>query len=405
MEAYEGLLLVLMLLFVLFALVSLILALRGENYQAVSNIFVLNTGGFFGLFGAPASATVFITGPSGTQIPYDFLTDNFNCGGTGIQCSSYLGQVCINGVCQCPASAASLCTGIGCVDTTSAQYACGSCTNSCTGGSHCCASQCTDVLNSVGNCNGCGLVCTGIAPACCSGNCRDLNSNNAACGSCFNACPSQGGQCCTGVCAQTLSDNNNCGGCGIICPPNYQCQSGICVTGCAQGNIICSGNCVDPTSDNFNCSGCDLPCGAGTYCNSSACIPNTCNQSGQVFCPNGLCINILTSQQNCSQCGNNCSLSCQLINGAASCFCQSSADCGEAQVCSNNTCVFPTCPMGLTFCGYSGTCVNLTNDALNCSSCGVVCGSQKCVGGLCTCSSSSQCPLGMICVGNVCIFN
>jgi len=116
----------------------------------------------------------------------DLQTSLVHCGACNQQCAfggDQVGEVCIGGVCQCPADFPTTCGSGYCVNTFSDPF----------------------------NCGGCGVRCdSGI----CSG------------GVCAVLC-AEGSMDCGGFCADIANDPFNCGGCGIACP-GTACVAGVC---------------------------------------------------------------------------------------------------------------------------------------------------------------------------------
>jgi len=332
---------------------------------------------------------------------------NPSCGLTGFYCDPLLGLACIDNSCQCVQTGYTLCTGFGCVNTQNNPFACGSCGISCLPGEVCCQGVCKS-SSSIESCGACGISCPGIQPKCCQNSCVDLDNDVKNCGECLQSC-SLGQFCCGGVCATPSSQN--CEGCGIPCPPNTICQDSKCVPGCESGFILCptTGVCTNLQQDNFNCSACEVPCPVGSFCQGGKCQSNTCD-SGLVFCPltNG-CIEVSTNS-NCGQCENLCPLYCT-GQPVGACVCNTSFDCPGAMTCvfsevqSLSICVAPACPVGTVFCNSSSSCETLSSSATACGACGTVCSSGVCLGGLCTCEVTTDCPLGRDCVSGLCVFH
>ncbi len=146
----------------------------------------------------------------------------------------------------------------------------------------------------------------------------------------------------------------------------------------------------------------NTPCPAGTFCVNGQCIPNTC-PDGAVF-RNGQCVATSSSAGNCGQYGVLCPTYC--LQGL--CQCVTSINCPPGYVCNGGRCLPSSCPSGLTFCGATASCVDLTtgdNQGRNCGGCGINCLSGQCTGGACVCSSSAECPAGYDCLGNLCILH
>jgi hypothetical protein len=341
-----------------------------------------------------------------TKNPLNPFTGNHNvCGETGtLVCDGLLGLVCASGACVCVQTGFTFCTGLGCVDLQNSLTACGSCGNPCGPDQICCSGTIQSSL-SIDHCGGCGNKCFGVNPACCQNQCVDLASDNGNCGACLNSVGT-GQRCCNGV--LTNIDNQNCEACGQICASGTNCVNGSCVSGCPTGLRLCNGSdCVNVLTDNFNCASCGVVCPTGTFCQNGVCTSYLC-PTGQVFCPLARGCIQLSGNNNCGQCGCICPLGCQ-GQPVGSCVCGSSFDCPPGYTCNTSTnpgsCVPPTCGSGSVWCAYSSTCTTLLNDPKNCGSCANPCSSGTCINGSCTCSTSSDCPLGQDCVVGSCQFH
>jgi hypothetical protein len=352
------------------------------------------------------------TGPNSllpTGSPASYLSDNNNCGGTGIQCDVMGGQSCITGKCSCVLTGSNYCPYVsltnpgGCKRTSNDPSNCGGCGVVCASNQFCCQGSCT-TFNTVQNCGSCGKTCsTGIQPGCCGGQCVDLNSNLQSCGACFNSCGT-GYRCCNATCVNVMTnDNNNCGSCGRQCQGKTHCSNGTCLPGCPTGTLTCSNStgCVDGTTDNENCGSCGNKCPTGTFCLGGSCQPNTC-ATGSEFCTkNGFC-NGMSQVTSCGYCGNRCKLGC--IQGQ--CTCSTNQDCGPGFACNSSGLCAPvlTCNPPLIFCPGSLSCVDPGFNPTGCGVCGNVCPSGVCSNGVCICSNDLQCPLGYVCNGSgICV--
>jgi len=376
------------------------------------------------------------TGPNTGNPPSScnasMLFDDNNCCVTGVQCATSVLQFCIDGSCQCTTGSI-LCETAGfggtkaCVFTSSNILNCGGCGIVCSGGMNCCNGQCVDVLSpsQTGSCGGCGVQCTTIGSTCCNGMCRTLTTDFFNCGACLNSCGS-GQLCCSGNCTGP-NDNNNCGGCGISCTPGNICQNGFCVPGCPTGFISCAGQCLNPLNNNFNCGRCSNPCANGSFCNLGTCSPNVCVNAGEIFCPeaNG-CVNVTANRNLCGDCSTRCTNGACLLSR---CQCQSNFDCLAGYTCQStptqqNTlvpsgaapvvitlqgpgfCMPPPCfTPGTQFCSSTASCTSVQIDPLNCGQCGTICRSGTCNAGLCSCTTTDQCPPGSDCLLGTCVLH
>jgi hypothetical protein len=195
----------------------------------------------------------------------DQMTDHYNCGRCGRQCSSKHGFVCQGGQCVCAPGTTPCGPEICCQ---------GTCCN--IGGMY----GCSD-LDDEANCGACGHHCT-LNERCCpqpggGRHCLNVQTDPANCGSCGHACAANQ-RCCPppgggpGHCADTQTDDANCGTCGHACPTGWGC---------------CAGTCVDFENDPHNCGNCAWPCsyydnqGSGAFIDWGSCAAGLCR------CPTG----------------------------------------------------------------------------------------------------------------------
>jgi len=234
-----------------------------------------------------------------------------------------------------------------------------------------------NIETSADNCGACGQRCK-------------LPNAGASCaaGQCTVASCVAGYADCNGVAADgcevnELTDVNNCGACGNACTPApnavARCAAGgdsgvaSCngFAGCQSGYADCDGSpsdgCeVDTLTDVNNCGGCGSACSpldnatvgcAGGACDVAACDQGfgDCDQS--VF--DGCESNLASDANNCSACGQACA---PTANGEPACV--------------DSACVVGSCDSGYADCDgdpTNGCEANLSDDAVNCGACGVVC--------------------------------
>ena len=264
-----------------------------------------------------------------------------------------------------------------------------------------CDGKCVQIEFDPNNCGLCGITC-GSGEVC----------QQFACvlASVATVCPA-GQHFCSGACVDLMNDSNNCGMCGTSCG-GPQCIQGFCggpdvgYDPCAsRGFTNCSGVCVDLTQDPLNCGVCGAGCLDGRQCVSGSCVApgsapalapaNDCASQGLTLCGDQ-CVDPLSDVFNCGACGTVCGVFDSCVNG----LCQAPEDQGQASTAdvSTDAVLQPegqpgdktdaapvldtlACGAGLTDC--SGTCADLASDPSNCGICGISCGFDSCVGGMC----------------------
>ena len=272
-------------------------------------------------------------------------------------------------------------------------------------------------------------VCQGgawVAQSACSGT---LDSCLPATGQCVD-CLSPAAECRSGVAYQCndagafVSLNScsgpsiNCGNCGVgdACAKSTDCATGFCV---GQKCAVCNPGdkgCVGATPRLCSTS--------GAWTNQTTCTgatPQCLPSSGLcVACMNGAtqsCGNCNTGSQTCSNnAWGTCTGAVDLKTNTQYCG-SCSTKCATGQLCENSACVVDCGTK--TRCGTA--CVNLTNDASNCSTCGKVCpppasnGSGVCASSACdisctntrcgtSCCAAAPSGATTVCSGNTCTF-
>ena len=135
----------------------------------------------------------------------------------------------------------------------------------------------------------------------------------------------------------------------------------------------CNGLFVNLLTSNNHCGSCENQCPAGFICQNGSCLLSC--HSGLTKC-DGICVNLDTDRSYCGSCLN---------------------ECDPGHICQNGTCVL-SCQVGLTKCG--SLCVNTTTDNNNCGSCGNQCpAGEICQNGSCTIS----CQVGLTKCGSLCV--
>src|SRR5438105_1976110 len=180
--------------------------------------------------------------------------------------------------------------------------------------------------------------------------------------------------------------------CGITVPNQFACPTPGETTGCGANQICgadklctnivacgvsekrCNGVCTDVTHNRENCGAC------GTVCSpSEQCLPDVNNvPKCTPFCAAG--------QTACAQAGGG--FICEnLTNDRVNCGTCGNV-CAQGKVCTPPAAGQPgqcatECVPGLSNC--SGNCLDLNTDDASCGACGHACGSgEHCVGGTCS---------------------
>ena len=206
---------------------------------------------------------------SGTCV--DYLTDENNCGGCGIQCDTLHGQFCSEGTCLsvCPLGQ-TLCQGE-CVDTTVDPLNCGGCGHACGTNQICTNSTC--------------ITCTSPLQTACSNKCVNLHTDPLNCGACGvncnNLCPSTGqGACSQGNSCFCVTRNSSAASFTAPTLTSLPPPAPVCETQALTQTIPAG------TSQT-------LPCNAATFLAKEVLsIVRVCDGSGSPdangICPNGL---------------------------------------------------------------------------------------------------------------------
>jgi len=255
------------------------------------------------------------------------------------------------------------CGGVGvfCDPSMGLQCTNGICSCAQTGTTFCPNYGCIDLQTFVAACGSCNATGCASNSKCCKGTCTNVNTITD-CGNCGNKCTGANPRCCAGVCKDLNNDNQNCGGCFNVVPLNSWCCSGTI-----------------QTVNDQNCTSCGGACTGATRCNTATrtCVPGC--PTGQSLC-SGMCVNLSSNNFNCVACG---------------------AACPTGSFCRGNGCVTSSCLTGSFF--TNGICIPL-NTNNNCGQVGLACLSYCDPTGLCSCTTTLECPAGYTCNGaGVCI--
>jgi hypothetical protein len=185
----------------------------------------------------------------------------------------------------------------------------------------------------------CTRVCDGGEDCPAGWDCGDLGGERAC------ACESEPERCnaedddCDGIVDEG-------GGAALGCELGEVCTDGACA--CPEERMCDPmGGCTDIDSDPLHCGGCGDACAEGERCSGGdCCVP---------------------SSETCDGADQNCN---GVIDDGARCA-------AEGEVCTAGACVCPAEHM----CG--GTCVDTSSDRDHCGGCGISCGEETCVGGVC----------------------
>jgi hypothetical protein len=382
-------------------------------------------------------------GVQATASCVDPMSDPGNCGRCGNACIA--GSGCQGGACVC-LGAETLCgsgANLTCAVLSNDHDHCGACTTTCAAGGSCqdgacvcpsgqqtcgsgAAAACVDLSSDRSNCGGCGTACA-----------SDETCVNSQCVQCATIMPIGTGIMCgtPAMCVDKATDRNNCGTCGDRCLTSQICQNGSCA--CPSGEVLCGSganqSCVTLSSDQNNCGKCGAACGGGMVCKASTCVcPTGFHSCGGTCVPD--------TSTSTSSCGTSCAV-CPIPSGGGSATCAGTPpacgqNCGGARptLCNrgaNASCVNTTndpsncggCGMGCNTTHAQASCLNsrcnvtctagfancdgnvangceidTSNDKNNCGSCGHICPSGSCAGGVCTPCNSGQMACNGKCV-------
>ena len=237
-------------------------------------------------------------------------------------------------------------------------------------------------------------VMIGGSGACCSHACVDTASAKDNCGACGNACGN--GTCCTGKCFDLQADPMHCGACTKVCPSMNNvptcaqgvCGSGACVKGYADCDMNAQNGCeTNVGSDKKNCGQCGTACVADhaqLLCLAGTCTIGACDM-GYRDCNmtygDGCEANVQLDPINCGTCG----VSCAKVQHAQA-------------ACNMGICAIGMCDAGWANCNKvdnDGCEVSVTNDPMNCNACGMVCPGPPNMVTTCT---NGVCGMGMGCL-------
>lgn len=173
-------------------------------------------------------------------------------------------------------------------------------------------------------------------------------------------------------CADIKNDSNNCSSCGNTCNNGLECINGQClcpgtqgIEQCEVGMTCCSGSgCLNLQNDNNNCGQCGNECSNGDICINGNCICENqgrdCNENLGERCCNGLCKNINHDINNCGQCGNSCGSNTRCLTGG--CICNGGYN--NCDLDWNNGCECYGCcedEMCIEDCGTNASCYQESN--------------------------------------------
>lgn len=169
---------------------------------------------------------------------------------------------------------------------------------------------------------------------------------------------------------------------GVICAKNAHCCTGYCDDNhrcaCPPGLTACGGDCLDLMTDAQNCSGCGQACTlshASSICAGGSCAVGACD-ADWADCdgdPSNGCETDLTTTSNCGACGANCDLQ------------------HASSTCSGGNCAIASCEDGYADCNDTasdGCETHIASDARNCGACNNACdlphATSTCSDGTCT---------------------
>jgi hypothetical protein len=236
------------------------------------------------------------------------------------------------------------------------------------------ANGCDTPASSQTHCGSCGNVCNALCML-------HPDGDRYYCGCNADADCGAGRQCCNGYCFDQY-DTAHCGSCDHNCNllvddvADVLCDQGTCdYTMCLPLFLDCDSdrtNGCEKSMDDDNCGACGFSCGADASCDQGACVCDANMGNCNTDWADGCEANLLTSEEDCGDCGINCNLQVQNVS---SLYC-------DGGLCNYSECVsefFDDCDADRT----NGCEANLQTDNRNCGECGTTCYDYPCMSGSC----------------------